>query len=64
MLTTIETIQISDTTTSCRVQIGDVNFNATLDERYRRHFESEEDGTQPSPPPTAPAGNPRNESQD
>ncbi|HJQ32083.1 MAG TPA: hypothetical protein VJ866_07890 [Pyrinomonadaceae bacterium] len=49
MLTTVETIQISETTTSCRVHIGDVNCNETLDERYRRHFEAEADAQQPTP---------------
>ena len=49
MLTTVETIQISDTTTSCRVRIGDVDFEATLDDRYRRYSEPVEEVAQARP---------------
>lgn len=48
MLTTEETIQISETTTSCRVKIGDVNFDATLDERYQQHCAVKEGNKKPS----------------
>jgi hypothetical protein len=56
MLTTVETIRISKTTTSCRVQIGDVNFNETLDERYRRYFEAETGAAQEPSQPASAAG--------
>lgn len=54
MLTTEETIQISETTTSCRVKIGSVNFEATLDERYQQHCAVEDSKKKASlPAPTA-----------
>lgn len=49
MITTVETIQISETTTSCRVRIGDVNFDEGLDERYRRQSGADR-GAAPAPP--------------
>lgn len=55
MLTTVESIRISKTTTSCRVQIGDVNLNETLDERYRRHFQAETGAAQQQQQPVSTA---------
>jgi hypothetical protein len=40
MIRTLEKIQISDTTTSYRVAIDEVNSGETLDERYHRHREA------------------------
>lgn len=40
MITTVETIEISETTTSYRVAIDEVNPTETLDERYQRHLEA------------------------
>ncbi len=38
MIKTIEKIKLSETTTSYRVAIDDVNARETLDERYLRHW--------------------------
>jgi hypothetical protein len=54
MITTEEAIEISETTTSYRVAISDVNSRETLDERYQRHREAAENKEQP-PQPTTPA---------
>jgi hypothetical protein len=42
MIRTVEKIEISETTTSYRVSIDDVNPRETLDERYQRHCEAAE----------------------
>jgi hypothetical protein len=40
MIKTVETIEISETTTSYRVHIDNVDVKETLDERYRRKCDS------------------------
>lgn len=56
MIRTVEKIKISETTTSYRVAIDDVNSRETLDERYQRHREAVEakeskEAPQPIQPP-------------
>jgi len=59
MIRTVEKIKISETTTSYRVAIDDVNSRETLDKRYQRHREAveekdkEKEAPQPTQPPTA-----------
>ena len=40
MIRTLETIEISETTTSYRVAIDEPNPTETLDERYQRHLKA------------------------
>lgn len=57
MIRTLEMIEISETTTSFRVAIDEVNPTETLDERYQRHLEAakekEEEPVQPTSPTPA-----------
>ncbi len=57
MIRTVEMIEISETTTSYRVAIDEVNPTETLDERYQRHLkaakEKEKEPAQPSKPTPA-----------
>ncbi|HJY28825.1 MAG TPA: hypothetical protein VJ306_12410 [Pyrinomonadaceae bacterium] len=54
MIRTVEKIKISETTTSYRVAIDDVNSRETLDERYQRHREAVEDKEKQNPQPIQP----------
>jgi hypothetical protein len=54
MIRTVEKIKISETTTSYRVAIDDVNSRETLDERYQRHREAVEDKEKETPQPIQP----------
>jgi len=54
MIRTVEKIKISETTTSYRVAIDDVNPRETLDERYRRHREAVEAKEKEAPQPIQP----------
>lgn len=57
MIRTVEMIEISETTTSYRVTIDEVNPTETLDERYQRHLraakEKEKEPAQPTRPTPA-----------
>lgn len=54
MIKTVEKIKISETTTSYRVKIDNVNARETLDERYQRHREAAENKEKETPQPTPP----------
>lgn len=59
MITITENIQISDTTTSFRISVDNVDTNQTLDERYQQRQESSRsDNQQAVPEPSEPESTP------
>ncbi|HST21349.1 MAG TPA: hypothetical protein VLR90_09550 [Blastocatellia bacterium] len=48
MIKTVERIEISETTTSFRIHIDNVNSQETLDQRYHRHRDELKDDNRDS----------------